>query len=515
MEEISLILLKKKREQKDIVYFICEGETKKFIDNTKVIQQFKGEKKKVWYVPTKDGEAALLVGAGKKEKLNEHLAMELMALAVKEMEQREIKFYDIDISNMLHTLSITSINPMVLGAYLGTYKIPKLKGKKEETTEKDIKQTAEEAAEKESSMNQKQINSDNWKFCIEKDSYEIGLIGVLEKDWNEAEQRLKEAENLAEGVIFARDMVNLPGNHLRPIEFAAKIREFVKTTNISVEVLDFKQIKELGMNGLAGVGGSSGFEPCFVILRYEGDTSSKERIGLVGKGVTLDTGGYCLKPAGSMLGIKGDMAGGAAVVGAIYALAKNEIKSNVTGIIPICENRISDSSLVPGDVITSYLGKTIEVCNTDAEGRLILADAVAYAVKEENVTKVLDIATLTGAVVSMFGFTITGILVDDEIFYQEIDRAYQKSLEKYCRIVFGEEHEEMIKSTIADIKNVGESVCGTITAGLFIREFAEKFPWAHLDIAGTAWVDSPKYSYQEKGATGAGVTTLYYLLKKE
>ena len=213
-----------------------------------------------------------------------------------------------------------------------------------------------------------------------------------------------------------------------------------------------------------------------------------------------------------MLGIKGDMAGGAAVAGALYALAENHVKVNAVAVIPMCENRISDGSLLPGDVIGSYSGKTIEIANTDAEGRLILADAVSYAVREEKAAEVLDIATLTGAGVNRFGFTVAGVVSDSDELFRRFRQGYTCAGERYWRIPFYEEHEKMIESKIADVRNMSSGGCGTVTAGLFIREFAEKKPWIHLDIAGTAWVNEPIFAFQSAGATGAGVSSIYQFL---
>src|SRR5699024_5387541 len=195
--------------------------------------------------------------------------------------------------------------------------------------------------------------------------------------------------------------------------------------------------------------------------------------------------------------------------GAVYALARNHAKVNAVAVIPMCENRLSDGSLLPGDVIGSYSGKTIEIANTDAEGRLILADAVSYAVREEGATEILDIATLTGAVVNMFGFTVAGVVSDDDSLFERFQNGFTKAGERYWRIPFYEEHEKMIESRVADVRNMSNGGCGTITAGLFIREFAEKRPWIHLDIAGTAWVDDPVFAFQSAGATGAGVSSIY------
>ena len=206
---------------------------------------------------------------------------------------------------------------------------------------------------------------------------------------------LEEGHTLAESVLFARDMTNMPANYLYPEKFAEKICAFVEDTGIETQVLHQEDLQEKRMGGILGVGKGSEYTPCMVILKIRGDQNTKEITGLVGKGVTVDTGGS-VKPAASMGGIRGDMAGAAAVAGAIRALAKQKAKVNVTAVLPI--NRISGGSFVDGDVLTSYSGKTIEIANTDAEGRLILADAVTWAVQDEKVTRVLDIATLTEAV---------------------------------------------------------------------------------------------------------------------
>lgn len=266
------------------------------------------------------------------------------------------------------------------------------------------------------------------------------------------------------------------------------------------------------MEAFLTVGNSALHPPRLIVLRYRGG-GDEDPICLVGKGVTCDTGGYCLKAASSMKGIKGDMAGAAAVWGAVLALAANHVPVNVTAVIPSVENRISPDSYIPGDIIASMSGKTIEVGNTDAEGRLILADGVTYAIREEHAARIVDIATLTGAVVGMFGFTTAGYLSNNEGFSDAFQAAYHRSGEQYWPLPTFPEYRKMIESPLADLSNTSSDGCGTITAGLFIGAFAEDKPWIHIDIAGTAWVDSPRFEYQTKGATGAGVTTLYELCK--
>ncbi len=452
-------------------YFKDESDLKELSVNIREI--FGGEYLQSVFLVKENGTMSLLMGLG--TEITDRLQIkELSAKAVKQLKLYKIKSFSMDIEKIISAYGIDCIRDITEGLMLGCYE---------------------------------QIKFPEHKW----EEFEITLTGIIEKETEAAEFLLNETIPVIEGVRFARDMVNLPGNRLRPAEFAKEIKIFLNDTGVQVELFDFAKIKEMGMGGLVAVGESSEYPPCFLILRYLADPNNKEITALVGKGVTCDTGGYCLKPAASMLGIKGDMAGGAAVTGAIYALARNKVKTNVIGLIPICENRISPGSLLPGDVITSYSGKTIEVINTDAEGRLILADTIAYAAANEKVTRVLDIATLTGAVVNMLGFSVAGVVTDSQEFFEEFRLAYKRSGERYWRLPVYPEHEKMIKSKIADIKNVGEKYCGTITAGLFIKAFANGLPWLHIDIAGTAWVDSPIFEYQSQGATGAGVTSIYYL----
>lgn len=448
--------------------------------------KFKGKALETLFYPEKDGKEVLYVGLGKKEETESSqtdenickvLVKEAAAKAVKELRSHDIYEFSMNISAVAEKFGTESVRDIAEGALLADYE-------QIQYPRKDCRKT------------------------------EIELTGIEESEAEAASVLLSEYEAVIEGVRFARDMVNMPGNKLRPEDFAGEVLNLVKDTEIEAQVFHLEDLKKMKMDALLGVGESSEFPPCLVVLRYMGDPECEEVKGLVGKGVTCDTGGYCLKPAASMGGIRGDMAGGAAVAGAVYALAKNRVKTNAVAVIPMCENRISDGSLLPGDVINSYAGKTIEIANTDAEGRLILADAVSYAVKQEKVTHILDIATLTGAVVNMLGFTIGGVISDDQEWFDRFRRAYQVSGERYWRLPVYPEHEKMIKSKVADIRNMGESCCGTITAGLFIKSFAEGKPWLHLDIAGTAWVEPPVFEFQSAGATGAGVTSIYQLCRQ-
>ncbi|MCI7813027.1 MAG: M17 family metallopeptidase [Lachnospiraceae bacterium] len=347
----------------------------------------------------------------------------------------------------------------------------------------------------------------------EREELQIELTGVEESLRDRAEMAVKEAEILTQSIMFARDLVNLPANYLRPADFVREVSQKMEGTGVEVEYLDREALIEQGLNTLLAVGDASAFPPYLLILRYHNAPENSEVLGMAGKGVTFDTGGYCLKSDDSMTGMNDDMAGGAAVAGAIWALARNHVKTNVVGVIPLCENRISPGGLLIGDVITSYSGKTIEVNHTDAEGRLILADAVSYAVKHEKVTKIVDIATLTGDVVRTLGFGMAGVVASDDEMWSELMDAAEQSGERFWRFPVGREYEKKLESDIADIRNSSRGKCVLIAGGLFIRFFTENKPWLHLDIAGTAWVDTPLFEYQSKRATGFGVTTLYELAK--
>jgi leucyl aminopeptidase len=248
-------------------------------------------------------------------------------------------------------------------------------------------------------------------------------------------------------------------------------------------------------------------------MRYFGDTSNKDSIlGLVGKGLTYDSGGYSLKPTDSMVNMKNDMGGSAAVIGAMCAVSAMKLKVNVVAVVATCENMISGAAYKPGDIIGSMAGKTIEIMNTDAEGRLTLADAVHYIIEKEKASRIIDIATLTGAALVGLGTTTTAVITNNDEFYSELKNASDISGEKVWQLPSSDEYKKLIKSDVADLKNTGGRWAGTITAGLFIGEFVKNKPWLHLDIAGTAWSDADK-DYITKGGTGVGVRTLYYMAK--
>lgn len=462
------------QNMKYIVHYVTKEDVKK--ECSPFCEFYQGDYLEEQFLWTDDKTGILYIGTGEENLKDANIIKELAAKACREFGKRKIYDFQADISTILQGGNPEALKLYVIGLQLASQGIKSYKSK-----------------------------NDNKEYHVQFSK----IQGITPES---IKRQIKEGLCLGKSVLFARDMVNMPGNMLRPENFAEIICEFLKETSVEVEVRSGEGLNKMG--AFMAVGSSSKFPPYLLILRYKGDPDTEEITGLVGKGITSDTGGYCLKSSKSLVGIKGDMGGAAAVVGTIYALAMTEAKVNVTCVVPICENRISDSAYLPGDVITSYSGTTIEIKNTDAEGRLILADGMTVVVKEEKATRVLDIATLTGAVVGALGFTYTGVLCDNETLWNEFVQASQVSGEKFWRLPFDKEHEKMLETPIADIKNMGEDVCGTITAGLFIRYFAENTPWIHLDIAGTAWLDTTYYEYQEKFATGAPVETLFEWLHK-
>lgn len=326
-----------------------------------------------------------------------------------------------------------------------------------------------------------------------------------------SDEDLSSAAALAKRIMQVRNLVNRPANLLTPALFGKAVTAMAEGLPVEVEVLERDTLAEKGLNAMLSVGDSSGNAPCLIVVRYNGAPESGERLGYVGKGVTCDSGGYCLKSAGSMKGMKGDMAGGAAVAGAVCALAANGAKVNVTAVIPACENRISPTSSLPGDLVTSFSGQTIEILNTDAEGRLLLCDAVTWAIREEKATRLVDVATLTGAIYAMLGHVATGVMTNNDDWFGCLENAAEKSGERFWKMPTYPEYERLIESDYADVRNTTKDGCGAIAAGLFIKKFTEEKPWMHLDIAGTADGASPVWQHQVGGATGAATATLYYL----
>ncbi len=322
----------------------------------------------------------------------------------------------------------------------------------------------------------------------------------------------------ADGIELARDLINMPPNDLYPDSYAKLIAKELKPLGVQVEVLDEKKMKTLGMGAALAVGQGSARPSRVVVMRWNGASKTKKGgpIAFVGKGVTFDTGGISIKPAGGMDEMKMDMGGSAAVVGLMKSLATRKAKANVVGIVGLVENMPSSNAYRPGDIITSMAGKTIEVLNTDAEGRLVLADALTYVQKKYKPKMIVDLATLTGAIMVALGFEYCGVFSNDDTLWKNMSAAAEKSGEKIWRMPLDEAFRTEMESSVADLKNLGSlgRWGGACSAAGFLEHFIDKdVKWSHWDIAGTAWWKSDKPT-TPKGGTGFGVRSLDQLVEE-
>jgi leucyl aminopeptidase len=321
----------------------------------------------------------------------------------------------------------------------------------------------------------------------------------------------KTAEIISAAVTFARDIVSTPANEMTPSDLADKARESAKGKNICCTVLDAGQMKEIGMYALLGVARGSDEPPRLILLEYRGGKKSDSVIALVGKGITFDSGGISIKPSEKMEQMKTDMAGGAAVIAAIRAAAELGLPVNLVGIVPATENLPGGKAYKPGDILKSLSGQTIEIVTTDAEGRLILADALTYAGRYKPAA-IIDLATLTGACVVALGDHVIGMMGTDDGLKREIRAAADLTGEKVWELPLWEEYHELIRGDAADYKNSGGRAGGAITAAAFLSKFTGDIPWVHLDIAGPAWL-AKEQPYIPKGASGVGVRLLIQFLR--
>ena len=323
----------------------------------------------------------------------------------------------------------------------------------------------------------------------------------------ELDKAFERGRILAESQNFTRDLVNEPANRLTPTILADRARAMAAESGLECEVLDQDRMRQLGMGSLLGVSQGSAEPPALIIIRYKpvAPAKSSDHLGLVGKGVTFDTGGVSIKPADGMEKMKYDMAGGAAVLGAMKAIAQLKPAIPVTALVPAVENMVGSRAQRPGDIVKSLNGKTIEVLNTDAEGRLILIDAITYA-KRLGVTHMVDAATLTGAIVVALGSVNIGAFTNNEAMLGKVMAAAKAEGEKMWHMPLDDEYKDLLKSAFADLANIGGRYGGAISAAWFLKEFAEDTPWVHLDIAGTAWLDDAK-PHMAKGPSGVCVRT--------
>jgi len=346
----------------------------------------------------------------------------------------------------------------------------------------------------------------------ETENHDIAELIIVEKDAAKLpalKQGCKTGEVIAEATNSARDWINEPANYMTPSGMAKVAKELAKTHSLGLAIMDREQMEKEGMGALLGVAQGSRQPPKLIVLSYKGDKTSSDTLGLVGKGITFDSGGISIKPSEGMAEMKGDMAGAAAVMAALVAIAQLKPKVNVTAVVPATENLPGGNALKPGDILKAVNGKTIEVVNTDAEGRLILADALSYAVKQ-GLSPLVDLATLTGACRVALGDIYSGIFGNSQELIEKLVKAGADAGERLWQMPMHEDYKELNKSDVADIKNSGGRWAGAITAAHFLAEFVGDTPWAHIDIAGTSFMEKER-GYSVKGATGVGVRTLISL----
>lgn len=345
----------------------------------------------------------------------------------------------------------------------------------------------------------------------EEKSAKIENINFPEDLDDENSNAIEKQLTVLDSQSFARDLVNLRSNDIYPESLAQATKERL-TRNVEVKIYDEKQIKDLGLTAYLEVGKGSDNPPRFIVMEYLNGPKEQKPLVFVGKGITYDSGGYSIKPSNGMKTMNSDMGGAGTVIGAMDAISSNELKVNVIGIVAACENSISGRSYKPGDVIKARNGLTIEVDNTDAEGRITLADAVNYGATEYDPEFIVDLATLTGACLVALAETYTGAVTNDQETFEKVLAAANEADEKIWQLPNDDTIRKYNESEVADVKNSGGRLGGTITAGQFIENFIEEKPWVHLDIAGTAYLSKAQGLY-EKGATGVHVKTLYNLAK--
>lgn len=421
----------------------------------------------------------LLIGAGDHQEYRAAQITQVAGTAVRSLRAKGIKSIAIVPRTDGDAESVASI--VVEGAIMGLFEMDKYR-----TVDKENRQ-------------------------IEK--LVVALTGADEAAINRGTER---GRVIGEAVNFTRDLANEPGAYLTPTDMAERAREMANEFGLNIDVLDEARMEQEGMGSLLSVSHGSDEPAKLIILKYTpvdpSGAADGELLAFVGKGITFDTGGISLKPGENMELMKYDMTGGATVLGVMQAIAQMKPPIPVLGVAPCAENMPSGKATKPGDVVRAMTGKTIEVINTDAEGRLILADALAYA-KKLGATRVVDLATLTGAVSIALGDVHAAILGNDQPLIDEVIAAGKEVGEKFWQLPLDSEYTKQIKSDIADIKNVGGRKAGTITAAAFLKEFADGMAWAHLDIAGTAWADDVK-PYRSKGPTGIAVRTLINVVER-
>lgn len=471
-KEAAIILIDKEQLNHRKIN-VGDPKLKAEIDALVKSDKFNGDNEEIFPLVFKKG-VVLLVGVGKKEDLSLTAFRITLRKALLSSFLKKVKTLEI----VPHEATEKNVNAVIESVCLGTYK-----WKKYLTPEKND-HTA--------------------------DTKNIWIVSSAQKSY-------AEAIKICEGVNFARDLINDNADVVTSNFIENAIKNIVKgQKNISLEILNKKELKARGLNLHLAVNQGSPNEPKLIIAKYQSGTKSDNFIALIGKGITFDTGGLNLKPTGYIETMRTDMSGCAAVIGTLKNAIALGLKKNIIFAVGVAENVIGSGAYKPGDVIRGYSGKTVEIGNTDAEGRLVLADAMAYVVKNYKPKQIIDIATLTGACVVALGHDYSGLMSNDDALAEKLLRSAAETDDRIWRLPIYPEIKEHVKSKIADIKNTGlaKGAAGACTAGEFLRQFAGDTKWGHLDIAGTAFVDGSERMYFGYGATGAGVRLLTDFLRR-
>lgn len=447
------------------------------------VKQFKGKKGEIVSILAPHGtklDAIILVGFGKEKELDNNRLHALGGTIATQLNQHKFKIaavYFVPTKKMKLSIAQTA-SMLAFGAKLKTYRFDKYRTKEKAEEKPTLKQLS---------------------FVVDSEK--------------EAQVEFKYWQKLAEGMYLTRDLVSEPPNVLYPESMAERCKELSKL-GIDIEILGVKEMRKLGMGALLGVGQGSVREPRLVVMSWNGapKSSKQQPIAFLGKGVTFDTGGISIKPSNGMEDMKYDMGGAGVVIGLMHALAARKAKVNVIGIVGLAENMPDGNAQRPSDVVTSMSGQTIEVLNTDAEGRLVLADALWYCQERFKPRFMVNLATLTGAITITFGSLYAGLFSNDDEFAERLLASGQKVEEKLWRLPLNDAYDKMLQSDIADMQNISnEKGAGSITAAQFLKRFVNNTPWAHLDIAGVTWARKDN-EITPKGATAFGVRLLNQLI---
>lgn len=465
-----------KGEYRVVPFFSDEDHTNALFDHLKERDLFSGKVGEAFIDVTPNGSREILWGLGEKAEIKEDVLRLAAYRLAKELARCKITEAGITLPLTDQIDPETTARALTEGFYQATYRFDKF------ITERE-------------------------KFLLKRI-----FLKVPEEEEAAVQRGIDEGSLLIRGIFLTRELINEPAMYLYPKTLAKRACEVLEPLGVTVKVFKKKEIEEIGMKAYLAVAQGSARPPRFIVMEYMGNPDSEDKLALVGKGLTYDSGGYCIKPPKGMATMHCDMGGAATVIGAIHAIAEAKLPVNVIGFVAAAENMISGNSYKTGDIIGSLKGTTIEVDNTDAEGRLTLADALYYAADNYHPTAIVDLATLTGACVVALGELYAGAVTNNQDFMDEVLTASKNACEYIWQMPVCDGYRELIKSKVADLKNIGIRGAGMITAGLFLEPFVEDIPWVHLDIAGTAFT-SAATGYLPEGGTGNHVKTLYYLAK--